>query len=312
MLRLISRIEFYTLFCKSNKCFRFQSRSAKDMALKFKNQSTFSSSDISDMSDSSDNSVKKPSTKKKTKSKKNKDDDWIDDSLDDNFDDNDNYSNIKTKASRPKGVSKVILKNGLIQIADDTICNCYNILKILENSEYRILFSILETTEYLSRNSQGKDLSSIRKMIETGNISNYDDFKSHIFSVLKQIRNDFGKNTRYGELSHKLKKTFKQSFQQFEEKRFKSNVRKDDTIRLQLSKFGKKTLNPKEGDSFQKDVVEELKNRLSQADQKVKLEAEWIIRIYYPALPYYSMKIDLQELPREALLHLASLVNMEF
>ena len=283
------------------------------MALKFSQ-----SSSSSEFSDSSDIPEKKQPIKKRTKSKKKKDnDDWIEYSDDEN---DINLSKRNKTVQNSKKTSSISIKNDIFQIPDDTINTCYTLLKTLENTpKYSRLFSILETTQYLSRNSEAKDLSTIRQMIELGSISTYSEFKSCIISTLKQIREDFGHATAIGELSLKLKEQLNNSFQKFDEKQFQQSFRKGDNIIFQhLSKFStpfdnKRSLRINEGDTFKTDILEQLKKKLSESkDPKVKLEAEWIIRIYYPTLPYYTMKIDLKELPREAIVSLCSLVGMDF
>lgn len=205
-------------------------------------------------------------------------------------------------------------KKGIFNIEDDSLQSFYNLLSELKKSGFKELFGLLENSGYRSRNHDAYDLSTIESRLIAGDIIDYPSFKHEIFECLSRISKDFGHETHYAQLSYQLTQELANSFEQLDQKiNGHSHSKIPSNIIHALNTFSNTPElidSVKTSSSFDISKIKELKKRLQSLDPSSKLRAEWIIRISSPTLPYYSLSVDLQDLPKEALDKLCELVNL--
>lgn len=137
------------------------------------------------------------------------------------------------------------------------------------------------------------DLAEIRRRIRSCTLTNADDVRTELVRFFKAVEN-VCQGHDVVKVAHRCRKLVDEAFSAVPVVkrgfgRLKEGLRKMAAVEV-----------PAVGhtiESFDEGQADALAARLNKLTQRQKLKAEWIIRVHWPALPFYAEGIDVRQLP---------------
>jgi hypothetical protein len=150
------------------------------------------------------------------------------------------------------------------------------------------------------------DLRSMEYNLANCHYESVDAFLADLNEFFLAVQNVYGRDHDSGRSASRYASDLKQVMAGFQQKTTASV----DGVKEQLKRLAAVEVGDI-GEKIEAGNNEELAKALSGLDARKRMQAEWIVRIHCPSMPYYANRVDLDELPFTAIESLKRLVLQE-
>lgn len=188
----------------------------------------------------------------------------------------------------------------ILTLKERNLVGCYDLLQQMKNNKrvkefYELIGTPLDfKVKFSEQNPEILDLRGIELKVSNCDYVEIEDFQNDVEEFLNTLSYTFVDQPEISNTAQRFSNEFQRAFR--EAPKAETGGATFNELETQLRKFtsvkiGNITETPKTIEA------ESIADALNKLDGKKRLEAEWLIRIHCPSIPFYAQGIDVTELP---------------
>jgi hypothetical protein len=198
-----------------------------------------------------------------------------------------------------------------ITVRERSLAACYELIQSLKQRRsleplFTLIGSALDTEHSYSEQAPGiSDLGGLDRKVVNGEYETVDEFIRDLDDFFDSVKQIFGQSSDVGRSADRFGREIGRAFAHIGKS---GSTKGFENLRSKLEKFTSVQVGEIGEQPVKVDFVG-LTQKLNALPEAKRRQAEWIIRIHCPTLPYYENGVDVTALPHPAVTSLQALIG---